>query len=159
MYAQDYLSHYGVNGMHWGQRKALDRNERHTSNLAKKDVKRYADAKMFYGKTAGTRRKLLKAELEKKKAQIPGYEEAFNKHLENVDYAKSAKKAVIERKTKDAAYRTRVTVKQILGVTGTLTAAAAAAGVIYSRNKPAIDNFIASKASMVFDALKNAVGR
>lgn len=155
MYNQNYLIHYGKIGMHWGQRSTQSRNERHTAKLASHDAKRYADAKMFYGKTAGTRRKLLKAELDKKKSQMPGYEDAFNKALGNVDYAKSAKKAVVERKTKDAAYRTRVTVKQILGVTGTLTAAAAS--VLYARNKPTVDNFIANKATMAFNAIKNIV--
>ena len=155
MYNENYLIHYGKIGMHWGQRNAQVRNERHTAKLASHDAKRYADAKMFYGETAGTRRKLLKAELNKKKSQIPGYEDAFNKALETVDYARSAKKAVVERKTKDAAYRTRVTVKQVLGVTGTLTAAAAT--VLYSRNKPAVDNFIANKATMAFDAIKKIV--
>lgn len=155
MYNQNYLSHYGKIGMRWGHRTAQSRNERHTAKLASQDAKRYADAKMFYGQTAGTRRKLLKAELDKKKSRMPGYEDAFNKALENVDYAKSAKKAVVERKTKDAAYRTRVTVKQILGVTGTLTAAAAS--VLYARNKPAVDNFIANKATIAYNAIKNVV--
>ena len=151
----EYLCHSGIPGMRWGHRNTQLRNERHTQRLAAKDAKRYADAKMFYGETAGTRRKLLNAELNKKKSKVPGYEEAFNKALENVDYAKSAKKAVVERKTKDAAYRTRVTVKQILGVTGTLTAAAAS--VLYARNKPSVDNFIANKATMAFNAIKNLV--
>ena len=136
--------------MKWGQR-----NERHTARLASHDARRYADAKMFYGKTAGTRRKLLKAELDRKKARVPGYEDAFNKALETVDYARSAKKAVLERKTKDAAYRTRVTIKQILGVTGTLTAAAAS--VIYMKNKPAVDSFIADKASLAYNALRSLI--
>jgi hypothetical protein len=98
---------------------------------------------MFYGKTAGTKRKLLKAELDKKKKTIKGYEDAFNKAVENVDYAKSAKKAVRTRRTKDAAYRTRVTTKQILGVTGPLTVAAGMA--IYGKNKPQIDAFVAKQ--------------
>lgn len=155
MYNQNYLAHYGKIGMRWGHRTAQDRNERHTARLASKDAKRYADAKMFYGETAGTRRKLLKAELDKKKSRMPGYEDAFNKALENVDYAKSAKKAVVERKTKDVAYRTRVTVKQVLGVTGPLTVAAAS--IIYAKNKPAIDNFVASKATMAYNAIKNII--
>lgn len=143
--------------MHWGQRNSLSRNERHTNRLASKDAKRFADAKMFYGKTAGTKRKLLNAELNKKRERMPGYEDAFNKALEEVDYARSAKKAVAKRRSIDTAYRTRVTIKQILGVTGTLTAASA--GIIYAKNKDKIDNFVASKASMAFSAIKHLVGR
>lgn len=155
MYNEDYLIHYGILGMKWGQRSTQSRNERHTARLASKDAKRFADAKMFYGETAGTKRKLLNAELNKKKARMPGYEEAFNKALQEVDYAKSAKKAVTKRRAIDTSYRTRVTVKKILGVTGPLTVAAAS--VVYAKNKSTIDNFIASKATIAFNAVRNII--
>lgn len=155
MYNEDYLIHYGILGMKWGQRSTQSRNERHTARLASKDAKRFADAKMFYGETAGTKRKLLNAELNKKKARMPGYEEAFNKALQEVDYAKSAKKAVTKRRAIDTSYRTRVTVKKILGITGPI--AVAAASVAYAKNKPAIDNFIASKANIAFNAVRNII--
>ena len=138
------IQHSGVLGMKWGHRKTKDQSiSNHTKRLAKKDAKRHADAKMFYGKTAGTQRKLLKAELDKKKKTIPGYEDEFNKSLDNVDYAKSASKAKITRKTKDAVYRTRVTTKQVLGVTGPLTVAAGTA--LYAANKPAVDAFVSKQ--------------
>ena len=149
----DELMHFGVLGMKWGQRRDRSTlNSKHTDRMARKDAKRHADAKMFYGKTAGTKRKLLKAELEKKKKTIPGYEEAFNKHLENVDYAKSAKKAVRTRHRKDAAYRARVATKQILGVTGPLTIAAGT--TLYYRNKPRVDAFVASKLNTVISKMR-----
>ena len=66
---ENYLAHYGVLGMRWGHRSASGASS-HTVRSAKKDAKRYADAKMFYGKTAGTKRKLLKAELDRKKKSI-----------------------------------------------------------------------------------------
>lgn len=144
----NYLAHYGVIGMKWGKRRAQKR----TARMVRKDAKRYADAKMFYGNTAGTKRKLLKAELDKKKKTIDGYEDAFNRELETVDYAKSAKKAVRVRKTTDAAYRTRVTTKQILGVTGPLTVAAAT--VYYSANKPKVDAFISKQARRAASSFK-----
>lgn len=133
------LTHYGILGMKWGRRKSS------TTRMANKDAKRYMDAKMFYGKTAGTKRKLLKAELDKKKKSIDGYEDAFNKALSNVDTAKSAKKAIRTRKTKDAAYRTRVTTKQLLNVTGPLSVAAAS--YAYRQNKPQVDAFIMKNAT------------
>lgn len=153
--SSEYLCHYGILGMRWGHRSAQTRNERHTQRLAIQDAKRYADAKMFYGETAGTKRKLLNAELNKKKTRMPGYEDAFNKALEDVDYARSAKKAVNKRHAIDATYRTRVTVKKILGVTGPI--AVAAATVIYSKNKATVDNFVASKATMAFNVVKDFV--
>ena len=141
--------------MHWGQRSGTSRNERHTQRLASKDARRYADAKMFYGETAGTRRKLLKAELDKKKTRMPGYEEAFNRALEKVDYAKSAKKAVTKRNAIDTTYRAKVTVKKILGITGPIAATAAA--VIYAKNKDQVDNFIISKGAQAFNTVKDFV--
>ena len=153
-----YLEHYGVLGMHWGQRK--DGVKRSTDHLAKKDAKRHAEAKMFYGQTAGTKRKLLKAEIDRKRERVPGYAEAFDKHLEGVDYAKAAKKAVRTRTRKDVTYRTRITTKQFLGVTGPLSVAAGM--ILYNKNKPRVDNFIASQASkaasQVARGIKNAKG-
>lgn len=146
-----FLAHYGILGMRWGHRKAGGVS-RSTQRMAEKDAKRHAEAKMFYGKTAGTNRKLLKAELDKKKKTIPGYEDHFNKALENVDYAKAAKKAVRTRKRKDIAYRSRVTTKQILGVTGPLTVAAAS--YAYQRNKPQVDAFINRNAGKIFTMLR-----
>ena len=148
------LYHHGILGMKWGHHETTsETNSKHTTRLANKDAKRYADAKMFYGKTAGTKRKLLKAELDKKKSTIPGYEEQFNKALENVDFSKSAKKAVVTRKTKDTAYRVRVTTKQVLGVTGPLTVAAGMA--VYRANKPAVDAYVAKQLTKAVSTIQN----
>ena len=139
--SNDFLEHFGVVGMKWGVRNDKDSGiSKGTQRLVKKDAKRYADAKMFYGKGAGTRRKLLKAELDKKKRTIPGYEKLFDNEIKNVDYAKSANKAKVERSYKDTTYRARVTIKQFLGVTGPLTVAAGSA--LYLANKDAVDNFV-----------------
>jgi len=125
------LIHYGKLGMRWGHRsgKALD-------HLISKDVKRYADAKMFYGETAGNRRKLLKAELDRKKKRIPGYEEKFTKAVEDYDYASSAKKAKIKRTALD----TKKSAKRILTVVGPLTVTAGTA--LYYANKTKVDSFV-----------------
>lgn len=146
--SNDELTHWGVLGMHWGSRKSS------TERLAEKDAKRHVDAKMFYGETAGTRRKLLKAELEKKKKTIPGYAEAFNDHLTRVDTAKSAKKAVRDRTRIDTSAKARSLVKKILGVTGSLTVAAGTA--LYYANKPAVDKFLIQS---LFKISKGRVGR
>lgn len=136
------IYHYGVLGMKWGIRNDGSISPKTLNRMVNKDVKRYADAKMFYGKGAGTQRKLLKAELDKKKKTIKGYEESFNKKVENYDYSGSAKKAVVIRKTKDTANSARITAKQILGVTGRLSTAAAI--LIYHANKEKVDRFVIS---------------
>lgn len=159
------IRHYGIKGQRWGVRrfqnddgslttKGQNRysNEKKVDKLASKDAQRFADAKMFYGKTAGTKRKLLKAELDKKKKTIPGYEDKFNNSLDNVDYAKSAKKAVAKRKKMDVTYRTRITTKQILGITGPLTVAAGSA--LYYANKQKVDAFVLSKINTVVYMLR-----
>lgn len=141
------LAHFGVIGMKWGVRndRSSSSASRNTVRLVNKDAKRYADAKMFYGKGAGTRRKLLKAELEKKMKTIPNYEKLFNEKIKSVDYAKSAKKAKFERTAKDTAYRTRVTIKQVLGITGPLTVALGTA--LYFKNKDKVDSFVSKQFS------------
>lgn len=149
MYTQDkpdleYLAHYGVKGMKWGTRKGVSTANRSTVKMAKKDAKRFAEAKMFYGETAGTKRKLLNAELNRKKKKIPDYEDEFNKALENVDYGKAAKKAVRKRKRIDASESSSSAARQILGVSGPLTIAAAS--YMYQRNKPEVDAFVSRNA-------------
>jgi hypothetical protein len=136
-----YLEHFGIPGMKWGRRKVHDDGiPDSTHRMAKKDAQRHMDAKMFYGETAGTKRKLLKAEIEKKKKTIPGYEQAFTKHLENVDTAKSAKKAVAKRTRIDSVANGRRLVKKIFNITGPITVAAA--GAVYYANKEKIDRYV-----------------
>ena len=71
--------------------------------MAQQDAERWAAAEMFYGDGAGTRRKLLNAEVQDKYLQIPGYIEAFNKAYESLDMTKFAKAAVKERQRIDRA--------------------------------------------------------
>lgn len=75
------------------------------TKMAKKDAEKAMLADMFYGKGAGTRRKLLMAELESKKT-MPGYTEAFTKAYDSLDQNKFAKMAIKERKQIDRAAKT-----------------------------------------------------
>lgn len=70
--------------------------------MATVDAQRAAAADMFYGDGAGTRRKLLKAELDPKR-DIPGYVEAFTKAYDSLDMNKFAQQAIKERKAIDRA--------------------------------------------------------
>lgn len=53
-------------------------------NSVERDAFRFMEAKLDYGKGAGTKRKLIKAELDKK-LQDDNYREAFNDALMNID--------------------------------------------------------------------------
>lgn len=88
--------------MKWGVRKDRDGVPRSTDREARKDAKEYARAKMFYGESAGNRRKLINASVKAKGSRDPAYQRAFDRHLTNQDMAKHASKARGERARKDA---------------------------------------------------------
>lgn len=58
--------------------------------IAQQDAARWARAEMFFGEGAGTQRKLLWAEINKKLATIPDYESAFNEAYTKQDFAEHA---------------------------------------------------------------------
>lgn len=98
------LAHHGILGMKWGVRRTPKQlgnmSPRKKEKVAAKDAKKYVKAKMGYGDGAGTRRKLLKAELSNK-MEDPTYKKAFDSYVDNADYAKAGKKAKSERRFKD----------------------------------------------------------
>lgn len=127
---------------------------RKTERLAKKDAKRYVDAKMFYGEGAGNRRKLLKAELNKKMTN-PDYKEAFDRYVEEADFAKSAKKAKRERRARDVA-------KGIFGSRAAITLgtmALASATVYYIQNKDTVDAYVGSIANRTMSSMNDYQNR
>lgn len=91
---------------------------------AEKDADEFAMAKMFYGEGAGTRRKLITQTVNFKRANIPGYADAFEVELARQDFAKLARQARRERKVKDTTKRlkregkalTRLTVGETMTV-------------------------------------------
>jgi len=152
------LKHFGVLGMRWGHRKSdVPGVSRSTNNMARRDAKRHADAKMFYGETAGTKRKLLKAEIDRKKKNIPDYEKAFNVHLASVDMAKSAKKAVNDRVRIDTLDKGRKFLKKALDITGPISVTVASA--LYLRNKDKVDAFVISQGKRIISTISKAVKR
>ena len=136
--AQDSLEHFGIKGMHWGHRSA----EKKIEKTAQKDAQRHLDAKMAYGKGAGTRRKLLKAEIDQK-MKDPHYKKSFEDALETADRVKAVNRAKRWRHKEDIKDQAvRSTKQAAMALTGTTSVAAA--GILYLRYKPQVDSIIKS---------------
>jgi hypothetical protein len=152
---EDFLEHYGVKGMKWGQRKATPTGASHKVNKeASKDAKEYARSKMFYGDGAGNRRKLINAKVEEKSKRIEGYKKAFDHHVQTQDMSKHSDKAVKERRSTDRKIRNKqragAAARRVTGEMGTQAAfvALTAGGIAFARSSKgqALMNQAVSKA-------------
>lgn len=102
-----------------------------------RDAYRFMEAKLDYGKGSGTKRRLVKAEIEKK-MEDDNYKAAFNDALMNVDVDGILKK-IEARKSMQNAYN---------GVKKTAKTAYKAS-VVYSRNKRVFDTILDIIATLV----------
>lgn len=71
------------------------------NKIARQDAHEWARAEMFFGAGAGTRRKLLQAEIEGKRGRIPGYADLFDQYYSEQNFADHAIAAAKERKRID----------------------------------------------------------
>lgn len=129
---EDFLAHYGVKGMKWGQRKDRPGGaSRSVNREARRDAEEHARAAMYYGQGAGTRRKLINKSVEAKKAKDPTYAKAFDHHRSNQDISKHAQGARKERSRTDRRDRTKkrtgAVARRLTGEQGTQAAFVAAA--------------------------------
>ena len=97
---------------------------------AARDARRFAEAKMNYGKGAGTQRKLLNAELSHK-MENSLYQEAFNDALAHIDEADVARRIKTRKSVEKGAKAVR---------NGYYTARRV--GNAYNRNKTLIDQIL-----------------
>ena len=172
----DFLEHYGIPGMKWGNRSSKGSSiPRSTQRAASGDAKEFARAKMYFGEGAGIRRRQINAKVTQR-SKDPAYKEAFDKSLENQDMAKAGAKARGQRKRTDAVKGTKKTAKgihHILNGNSQYANAAAAiivGGAVYAHKK-GIDKMLLDKgktllndpsfrkqAGDVFDQIKNFKG-
>jgi hypothetical protein len=157
----DILEHFGVKGMHWGERHDGPHGvSGKTNREAKKDAKEHARAKMFYGEGAGNRRKLIKATVEAKSKRDPAYKKAFDHHIQNQDMSTHASKARTERKRTDRKKGAKQTggaiARQLTGEMGTKAAIVAlvAGGAAYAKS-PRAQAFMTRN----FNRVKNEFNR
>lgn len=161
----DELAHFGVKGMHWGQRKSeIPGVSRKTSHDAAKDAKEFARAKQFYGEGAGTRRKLIKGTVEGKSRKDPNYKKAFDHHLGMQDTSKHVDKARAERKRKNVRNSTAKTARGVSHMLrgNTRYASAAAAGLFVAGaavHKAGVDKVVLNAGKKAFRDLsgKNTI--
>ncbi len=71
------------------------------NKLATADATNWARAEMFFGEGAGTRRKLLSADIQHKTERVNGYQDAFLTAYGKQNFADHAVKAAKERKRLD----------------------------------------------------------
>jgi len=155
----EFLAHYGVRGMKWGQRSAgIPGVSKKTSREAKKDANEFAKAKMFFGEGAGTRRKLIKATVEAKAKKDPSYQKAFDHHLGNQDLGKRASQARGERKRKDVVKGTAKTARGVKNLAlGTGAPVALSAVAVYAAYKnPTIRNAATQAGKTAYSTVKNS---
>ena len=157
---QDALAHYGVKGMRWGVRKTdLPGVSRKTNKEARKDAEEFARAKMFYGDGAGTRRKLIKAQVNAKSKRNPDYKQAFEHHLDQQDLGRHADKARSERRLKDVSSGTAKTARgvhrSLTGGFGSVTLTSAViAGALVVGHQQGIDKAVANAAKTKYTEAK-----
>ena len=124
----EYLEHFGVKGMKWGQRKAI--------KYAKQDAKEYQKAKLMYGDMAGTRRKLIKNQVADRSKKSKVYKDTFEKLVANQDNSNAL--AIGEREHKKQVHKeTRHRIGRRLKTAAIAgTSAAIIGGVSYAAANP-----------------------
>lgn len=159
-----YLMHHGIKGMKWGVRKSsVEGVSPKTNREAKKDAAEFTRAKLFYGQGAGTRRKLIKAQVEAKSAKDPSYKKAFDHHVSNTDLGKRADQARGERRRKDVVGGTAKTARgvhrSLTGGFGSVSATAAAvAGAYTLARATGADKIVANSAKTAYSTVRNNQG-
>lgn len=126
------------------------------SKIAAKDAAEWARAEMFFGEGAGTRRKLLWAEIATKVKKIPGYSEDFESAYESQNLAEHAIKAAKERQSIDRMNMVRKNTRAIVrGDRRSLsTGLAIVAAIGYFAHQTGYDKVLLEKGKKYYRKLK-----
>jgi hypothetical protein len=129
------------------------------NKLAEKDAFKWARAEMFFGEGAGTRRKLLSAEIATKVERISGYHQAFETAYAKQNFADHAIKAAKERKHLDHSKMVKHNVRGL--VTGNKRSLSTSVVVIgmawYIANQTGYDEKIKVEAKFHYYKIKRIV--
>lgn len=147
-----WLAHFGVKGMKWG--------EHHARRQARADANEFAKARAYYGKGAGTRRKLIKAKVETRMSN-PHYKNEFHKVLSGQNLEKRSAQATRKRHRADTGHfigkHARSAHRSLTGGFGPVTALGAtiATGATYA-HKTGLDKKLYKSAKSAASSAKAA---
>lgn len=120
--------------------------------MAQSDAARWAAAEMFFGDGAGTRRKLLWAEINKKLSSVPQYKEAFEQAYQSQDFAQHAINAERERRRIDRAAAAGRNIRALKNgnIQGLTTGVFVVAGAVYVAHATGYDQKIKAEAQRLY---------
>lgn len=124
--------------------------------MAQHDAERWAAAEMFYGEGAGTRRKLVSAEVQSKMFDIPAYHDAFHQAYQALNMDKFAKAAVRERQAIDRAAKASKNLRAIRtgNYQGLSTGVFAAVGTAYVLHVTGYDKVLLEESKKAYKKAK-----
>jgi hypothetical protein len=124
--------------------------------LAQKDAETWTAAEMFYGEGAGTRRKLVGADVDHKIATMPGYLEAFEHAYAGINRTEFAERALRERKALDRAAKASQNLRAIKSgnLNNLTTGVAVVVGAAYLAHATGFDKKIEAEAKRMYKKAK-----
>lgn len=127
--------------------------------IAAKDAKEWAAAELFFGEGAGTRRKLLAADIGYKTENVSEYYPAFKKAYDQQNFSQLAMKAAKERKNIDRANMLGKNARAIIrgDRRGLSTGLAVVVGIVYVAHQTGYDQKALIEGKKQYKKIKSKV--
>ena len=124
--------------------------------IAAKDAAKWAEAELFYGKGAGTRRKLLAADIGYKTENVSEYYPAFKKAYDMQNFSQLAMKAAKERQRIDTVQMVGKNTKALLrgDVRGASTGVLIVFAIGYAAHQTGYDKIALKEAKKYYRKFK-----